>query len=116
MQKVLRELSEVVGLGDTLEIVSRWGGRELYIPKAIERSDALALTLGFATARKLVDAFGGERLQLPIERNALLELRNRAIVREVRAGDSLADVALRYGLTRQAVRRIVDAVPADAVA
>lgn len=107
MQRVLRELSKVIGLPDTIEIVKRWGGRELYVPRSVEQSDPLALTLGLVTARKLVEHWGGERLALPIERNALLDLRNESIVAASSAGKSNQEIALEYGLTRQSVAYIL---------
>lgn len=107
MQRIVKELSEKMGLGDALEILRRWGGRELYVGVKVEPGDALALTLGLDCARRLVQHFGGQRLQLPAERNALLGLRNAAIVAEVDAGESHEKVGLRYGLTRQAVGHII---------
>lgn len=110
MQKVVKEMVEALGVGLAFEIVERWGGRQLRVPRSIEREDPLALTLGFAAAKKVVEAFGGELLQLPIEKNALLDMRNRAIVRDyVERGRSLFDIAHDYGLTRQAAMRIIKA-------
>lgn len=109
MQRILKELANAIGIGDTLEVVRRWGGRELYIPVKVEQGDALALTLGLDSARRLVEHYGGQRLQLPAERNALLDLRNAAIVAEAEAGDSQERIGLRYGLTRQAVSHILKA-------
>jgi Mor family transcriptional regulator len=107
MQRVIREISEVVGLADAIELVRRWGGRELYVPVKVERADALALTLGLDAARRLVQHYGGQRLQLPAERNALLDLRNAAIVAQHDGGASMETIGLQYGLTRQAVSHIL---------
>jgi Mor family transcriptional regulator len=107
MQRVVKELAKVVGLGDAIELVRRWGGRELYVPVKVQPGDPLALTLGLDTARKLVDTYGGQRLQLPAERNALLELRNAAIVAAHQAGKSTEQIGLEFGLTRQAVNLII---------
>lgn len=107
MQRVLRELSNAIGLPDTLEIVRRWGGRDLYVPVKVEPRDPLALTIGLESARRLVKFYGGQQLQLPAERNALLDLRNAAIVEEAAGGASHEQIGLRYGLTRQAVSHIL---------
>lgn len=107
MQRVVKELAEAVGLADAIEVCRRWGGREAYIPVKVEPGDPLALTLGLESARKLVRAFGGQRLQLPAERNALLDLRNAAIVRDADAGLSHEQIGLRYGLTRQSIGHIL---------
>lgn len=107
MQKIVKELKAAVGLAGALEIVRRWGGRMLYVPLKVQASDPLALTLGLDLAQQLVDGFGGQKLQLPIERNALLDIRNAKIVEEHEAGISREQIGLRYGLSRQAVNHIL---------
>lgn len=109
MQKVVKELADAVGLADAIELVRRWGGRTLYVPMNVKSTDPLALTIGLDSARRLVDAFGGVELRLPLERNALLDLRNAAIVAEAEARVSFEAIAIRYGLTRQRVAKIVRA-------
>lgn len=109
MQRIVRELADKMGLGDAIEIIRRWGGRELYVGVKIEPGDPLALTLGLDAAQRLVKHYGGQRLQLPAERNALLDLRNESIVAEHEAGSSHEQIGLRYGLTRQAVSHILRA-------
>lgn len=110
MQKVVRDLIQAIGVGDTLEILSRWGGRTLRVPAKVTRSDALALTMGYTAATRLVDAFGGQELEVPLERKALLDFRNQAIAAEVANGASHEAVALRYGLTRRGVAKVLSSV------
>jgi hypothetical protein len=107
MNKVVAELSEALGLADAILIVRKWGGRDLNVPKNVAHGDPLALALGLETARRLVNEFAGIRLQLPSERNALLDMRNEAIIAERNRGDTLEEIAVRWGLTRQAVGYIV---------
>lgn len=107
MQRVLKELSDAIGLADAIEVCRRWGGREAYIPTKVDAGDPLALTLGLDTARRLVRAYGGRRLQLPAERNALLDLRNAAIVKDRESGLSHERLGLRYGLSRQSIKLIL---------
>lgn len=107
MQRIVKELAKAVGLGDAIEVCRRWGGRELYVPVKVGPGDPLALTLGLETARKLVAALGGQRVRLPAERNALLDLRNAAIVRDHAGGLSHEQIGLRYGITRATVSHIL---------
>ena len=107
MQKIVAELSEALGWADAILIVRKWGGRELNVPKKVGHGDPLALALGMDSARRLVDTFAGVRLELPSERNALLDMRNAAITSERRAGATFEEIAIRYGMTRQAVSYIV---------
>lgn len=112
MQRILREITAVVGLDITLQLVRKWGGREAYIPVKIAHGDPLALVLGLEAAQKLVKAYGGQRLQLPAERAALTDMRNAAILKAIApvadGGEGLSHEAagLRYGLTRQQVGNI----------
>lgn len=107
MQRVVKELADAIGLSDAIEVCRRWGGREAYIPVKVEPGDPLALTLGLESARRLVLAYGGQRLQLPAERNALLDLRNEAIARDSETGLSHEKIGLRYGLSRQSIKLIL---------
>ncbi len=107
MQLILRRLSETIGLPDTIEIVRRWGGRILYVPASVGPNDPLALTLGYNSALRLVEHWGGQYLQLPIDRNGLLDLRNKSIVEDYRKGVSKTQIGLRYGLCRQAISHIL---------
>jgi len=107
MQRAVKELADAIGLGDAIEVCRRWGGREAYIPVKVAPGDPLALTLGLDTAQRLVTAFGGRRLQLPAERNALLDLRNASILRDAEEGMSQEQIGLRYGLTRQSISHIL---------
>ncbi len=109
MQVVLKRLTETLGFSDAIEIVRRWGGRELYVPVTVGPYDPLTLTLGGDLAKRLVEHWGGQRLALPAERNALLDMRNEAIVAAVDSGASHQDVAIQYGLRRQSVGHIVRA-------
>lgn len=107
MQRVVRRLTEVVGLGQAIAICRRWGGRPLRIPRRVDETHPIALALGLDVANRLVDAFAGEELRLPAERAALTDLRNAEIYRRHRAGESSQALGLDFGLTRQAIDWIV---------
>lgn len=107
MQKPVRELIDSVGLANAIEIVRRWGGRTLRVPVRVEHNDPLALTIGLVAARQLVATHAEQELVLPIERNALLDMRNQQIAEEVESGMSKQVVAQRYGLTRQGVNKVL---------
>lgn len=107
MQLIVKEIVEVVGLGDAIAIVRAWGGRVVYVPTSVQDGDAFVLALGLSTARKMVAAFGGQRLRLPAERNVLIDLRNASIIRDAEAGQSHPVVSVKYGVTRQHVSHIV---------
>lgn len=107
MQRVLDEVVQAVGLATAIELVRGWGGRALAVPAKVHDHHPLALRLGLEPATRLVAAFRGRRLELPAERQALLDLRNAAIYREVTAGRSHESVGVEFGVSRQMVGVIV---------
>lgn len=108
MQRILREIVDQIGLADAIELVRGWGGRTLAVPMTMHDRHPIALRLGLATAEKLVKHFGGVRLQLPAERNALLDIRNTAIWQACEVdGRSHESVGIEYGLTRQGVAAVL---------
>jgi Mor family transcriptional regulator len=113
MQRIIEELSEAVGFGAAIEIARRWGGRQLNVPHTVGATDALALALGLETARKLVAAFRGTSITLPVERNALLDLRNQAIRARRVAGASHEAIGVEFGLTRQAIAHVLHRTGGD---
>ena len=107
MQKILAELSAAVGPGQAIEICRRWPGRRLQVPLQVEDGDPLVLAIGMDVARALVKRYGGSRLDLPTERNALRSVRDAAIRRDRESGMSHERIGAVYGLTRQAVANIL---------
>jgi len=109
MQVAINELSSALSFAEALEIVRRWGNRRYRVPMKVDVSDPLALTLGLERARRLVEACGGQVLEIPAERHALRRLRNEAIWKAcVDEGRSPAEVALEFGMTRQSVNWQLD--------
>lgn len=114
MQRIVKDLAKVIGIGDAIIVVAKWGNRDFRVPVDVKEGDPLALTLGMESARKLVKAYGGQSLQLPCERVALLDMRNASIVKAVtpieQGGQGLSHRAagLLYGVSRQNVRHILD--------
>lgn len=114
MQTPLRELTSVLSFAEALEIVRRWGNRKFRVPMRVTITDPLALTLGLECAQRLVNAYGGQVLELPAERHALRQARNGAIWRACAVnGRSPSEVALEFGLTRQCVSYLMDRMRAE---
>jgi hypothetical protein len=108
MQRILRELTATIGFADTMQLVRRWGGRTLAVPMKVDMMHPLALSIGLEAAQRLVSAYAGQHLQLPAERNALLDQRNAAIWRAIHEeGRSQVSVAIEFGLTRQGIQAVL---------
>lgn len=108
MQVAIRELTTVVTFAQALQIVRRWGNRKFWVPRRIDEQSPLALTLGLECAQRLVNAYGGNCLELPSERNALRQMRDQAIwtACEVQRA-SPSQVALEFGMSRQNVQAVL---------
>lgn len=107
---VLRSISKLIGLQPTTIIVRRFGGRYLWIPKPEKLTDEspLVLTVGLVPAQRLAEKYGGQSLDIPNEVNAMLDLRNEAIVKMFLAGTSISAVAYEFGLDRAMIQKIID--------
>ncbi len=103
VQKILAELSDIVGSGYAWDIVRRWSGGELYVPAEMTRDHPIALTVGFENAQRLSVKFGGGRIRIPLERNALIGERNKRILELRTKGVSYTCIARDFGLSRPGV-------------
>jgi len=105
----LRMLVRRIGFDDALKLVRARGGRQIWIPKTASADRVLAQIIGIAALEKLCEAHRGERLELPKSDKILMQARNAAIVERREAGDSYAEIARDFGLTRRWVIEICNA-------
>ncbi len=108
----LDQIAKLIGLQNAIVLTRRYGGRGVSIPtrEKLHETHPLVLTIGLAPAYALADEFGGERLHLPPEANALLQVRNTEIVRRfVERGESIRSIAIEFGLDRAMIQKIIDA-------
>lgn len=115
--RLLDEISDLVGRQGAIQLVRRYGGRTLSVPypEGITESHPLTFTLGMANAKALAKHYGGNLLNLPSEVNALLDLRNEEIVRRFLGpagtgedGESIRSLSIDFGLDRKYIQKIVD--------
>lgn len=105
--ELLNDLTTQIGYGETIELLRAWGGRRLSVPKEMPEDHPIALTIGLGPAQLLASYYGGANsIELPAERNALMQVRNDAIIRDLTAGVPTRSCAIRYGVTPRHVRHI----------
>lgn len=106
---MLRRLIRSIGIGGTT-LLLRWrGGCRLCLPRDARRSE-LSQHLTFAQVDGLIREFGaGMWITLPKPDKLYIQARNAEIRDAHVHGDSLADLALRYGLTSRHISNIVAA-------
>lgn len=105
----LDNVIELIGIHATIRLVRLKGGREFTFPKSnnLHYMHWLVVEVGFDNAVKLCDEYQGATLKLPIEVNALLQLRNEAIKKDFIAGESKARLAQTYGCDRKLIQTIL---------
>lgn len=107
--RTLNEIVAACGHQAAIAITRAFGGRQLSVPNPDRLSEdhPIALTVGLTAARKLAKAKGGERLEIPSEINAVLELRNDAVCRAFDEGGSIRGISFDVGISRKWVRNIL---------
>lgn len=106
----LKQVLDLIGHQSTIRLVRAKGGRDIKIPYASNLSDEhwLVMTVGIEEAKKLCEYFKGTTLKLPIEINALIQLRNDAIVVDFNRGVSISELARNYQVDRKLIQNILD--------
>lgn len=107
--RTLNEIVEACGHQAAIAITRAFGGRQLSVPNPDRMTEdhPIALTIGLTAARKLAKAKGGERLEIPSEINAVLELRNEAVCKAFDDGASIRSISFDAGISRKWVRNIL---------
>lgn len=109
---VLREMTDLIGLPATMQIVQRHGGTRLWVPALVETlapDHKLVKLVGMAAARTLSEQYGGETLEIPKAERALRAIRDKAI-REQWPAKSQSQLATEYNLTERQVRTILSSI------
>jgi Homeodomain-like domain-containing protein len=95
-------LADVIGERATEELLTRFGGRRLYVPHLPQQGDQLTSAIGPEAARRLAKIFGGDHVELPNptpRRILILQLRN--------AGLSVDAIARHLHCTRRRVYQVL---------
>jgi len=107
--ETLNQIAELCGHQAAILLTRAFGGRHLSIPTEAGMHDQhpIALIIGLTAARKLAKARARERIEIPSEMNAILELRNAHIIKLFEAGTSIRAISFDIGLSRKWVRSIL---------
>lgn len=106
--ELLEQLVKLLGHQPTIELLRAMGGRRIKIPEKIHQDTALVYIVGWDAANRLSAEYAGDTLDLPAERNLLIDLRNGAIVAEFLRGRSRTWLAQTFGLSRRHVNQVLD--------
>ena len=104
------EISHLVGEVAARQLVERFGGRRVYVPRRPERGDHMVRTVGLTAALQLADRFGGERLFIPSD--VLRGTRRAQVLALRRHGLSISAIAHRVRVTERYVYKVLAEVRA----
>lgn len=107
---VFQKVIDLIGVHAAIRLVRLKGGQDITFPLVgnLHYLHWLVVEVGMDNAIAMCKEFRGDSLKLPIEVNALLQLRNQAIADEFIAGESISSIAKRYGVDRKLVQTILD--------
>jgi len=107
-EPVLERLIIAVGIDSAFLLVRKRGGERIYIPsREISGGHWLAELLGPEAAARLVEAYGGESVDIPRLNPHDLRARDMEICRRAAGGEKARALAREYGVSTRWVRRIV---------
>lgn len=92
------EMSDHIGAKATLQLVERFGGQDLYIPKdphSGKIAGSIRDAIGAKATETLCKVYGSEKLAVPVARTVLDRARRHDLIAAVRAGDISVSAAAR---------------------
>ncbi len=109
----LRDLVRALGEPAAFKLVERRGGGRLVVPRKVDPNHRLMDELGLQVFAALVDAYGGEVIELPKYDSVARQLRHERVRKHRRDGLTLDRVATATGYTRRQVINILADAPED---
>lgn len=107
---VVQDISNLIGLGLALKLVEHYKGTSMWIPSQFRPDYHLVYIIGADAMIKLIEAYGGDRLEIPKCDDALRLVRNFKICE---SDKSQAQLAREYNLTVRQIRNIQCDMPED---
>jgi hypothetical protein len=105
-ESTLEDVCDAVGYRATRVIATWFAGRRFYVPLHVRQDHPLVQLLGLEAFRELVEAYGGDWVEVPTANDDQVFRRNREIAEQLALGLTAGEVAERHGLTRRRVEQI----------
>lgn len=106
----LAQITDLIGPQAAIKLVRKKGGRIWSPPHVCSLSDFhwLVMLIGREKSEAFCEEFQGAEIKLPIEVNALVQLRNESILQDYNGGVSISQLAENYELDRKMIQKILD--------
>jgi hypothetical protein len=101
---ILEDIGAEIGYTATAALVDWFGGGNLYVPQEVEDGHPIGNVIGEAAFRRLVKAWPGETLWLPLGYQREQDRRDRMIAVMLGAGISTRKVAAVSGMSESHVQ------------
>ena len=112
-QSSLEEVCDAIGYRATRVIAAWFAGRRFYVPLNSRQDHPLVQLLGLESFLELVEAYGGDWIEVPTSLEDQTFRRNREIAEQLAFGMTPGEIAERHGLTRRRVEQIRRELVAD---
>lgn len=107
-----QRLVTIIGLLPALELLRKFGGDRVFIPRFMPGADhPLTIALGADVLSKLVEGLGPKQLEVPMLASVERCLRNRSMHCDRDSGLSVNALHKRYGLSQRRIRIILSREP-----
>lgn len=103
---ILEDIGAEIGYTATCALVDWFGGRSLYIPEKADDSHDIARVVGVRAFARLVAAWGGETICLPLDYQREIVRRDRMICALIHQGLGTREVARVAMITERQVQHI----------
>lgn len=100
-----REIAEIIGLAQALELISHCGGRTIYVPRRAHLSRSSLHAASPELAALLSLHFGGDRVAVPALTALKRKSRSRQIQNDRAKGAPVSWIAEKYALSERQVYR-----------
>lgn len=111
---LLRMLTKLIGIEDTIKLTSNWGGRVLTVPTAKTGTSYLYKILSHESADKLISEYGGDSFDCPKPDKIFMQIRNKKIRQQRNQGTTIAQLTSDFNLTRRHISNICKGVTPNA--
>lgn len=102
---VLEDISAEIGYTATSALVDWLGGNNLFVPATADESHPIAKIIGMPAYTRLVNAWGGEFLWIPLGYEREKDRRDRMIVVMLASGFGVREVAKIAGMSKSHVEQ-----------
>nr|MBA4203221.1 hypothetical protein [Ralstonia sp.] len=89
----LEETCAVIGYENTRLVAAWFAGRVLWVPASYRPEHPLVVLLGERAVRQLIEAYGGQRIGVPVSREDSRHRQDRAVAEMIAGGASVEAIA-----------------------